>query len=80
MKNWIAVITGKKEVKQAVAANRLVTALKAFDDDLKWRHEHNDNRNIRLYAEKFRNVLRLHLEEHRINLDDLYFDEKQETK
>ena len=78
MKHWIAIITGKKEVERAVAANKLITALKAFDDDLKWRHEHNNNRNVRLYAASFREALRLHLEEHNLNLDDLYFDEKEE--
>jgi hypothetical protein len=79
MKHWIAFITGKKEVKQAIVATKLIAALKAFDDDLKWRHEHNDNRNVRLYAASFREALRLHLKEKGLDLNDLYFD-KQEAK
>lgn len=78
MKHWITIITGKKEIERAIAANKLITALKAFDDDLEWRHEHNDNRNVRLYADKFRAALHLHLVEQGLFLDDLYFDEKEE--
>lgn len=80
MKNWIVIITGKKEIKQAIAANKLITALKAFDDDLACRAGHNKNRNVRKYADLFMDVFRLHLAEHNLNLDDLYYDEKQEEK
>lgn len=77
MKNWVTIITGKKEIKQAIAASKLIEALKAFDDDLFWRHEHNDNRNVRKYADLFRKALHGHLVEQGLFLDDLYFDEKE---
>ncbi len=74
MKSWIAIIIGEKEIKQAIASTKLIEAIKAFDDDLLWRHEHNDNRNVRLYAASFREALRLHLKEKGLDLNDLYFD------
>ena len=79
MKHWITIITGKKEIKQAIAASKLIEALKAFDDDLKWGHEHNENRNVRKYAAGFRELLHLHLKEKGLDLNDLYFD-KQKVK